>query len=52
MRNYLKDVIEWCARKILARAAVRATEMLMDLDDTYNEAPRALPEPRLPLIGN
>jgi hypothetical protein len=48
MRNYLKDMIEWMAQRLIVRATARAIEMLEDGEK--EQAPKALPAPRLPQI--
>jgi hypothetical protein len=48
MRNYLNDLIEWMAQRIIVRATGRAIEMIEER--LANDAPKQLPAPRLPEI--
>jgi len=48
MKNYVKELTEWLAQRLIARATQRAIEMIEDGD--REQAPKALPAPRLPEI--
>jgi hypothetical protein len=50
MQKYLKDMVEWAAHKILARAVTRAAEMIDQFDEAYEAQPRCLVPPKLPQI--
>jgi len=50
MNAYLDKVMEWAARFILARAVVRASELLEEWEAEQEDAPRSLPPVRLPQI--
>jgi len=48
MKNYLRELNEWLAQRLIVRATQRAIEMIEDGD--REQAPKALPAPRLPEI--
>jgi hypothetical protein len=49
MRKYLKEAIEWMARKFVEAAASRAIQIVQEFDEEYRELPR-LAATKLPEI--
>lgn len=48
MKRYLQELVDWMAERLLARAAMRAVEIVETA--TRGEDVRALPAPKLPQI--